>query len=89
MWKLSPTGGSLIRLDFIQCKNVERRRAKKLRKYALTFMHDAVRSISVAARSKAWTVFARLNAGIMNSKPTEDVNICIVCVYSALVLFCA
>jgi hypothetical protein len=44
--------------------------------------------ITVAARSKAWTVCARSNAGIVTSNPTQDMNICIVCVYSVFVLFC-
>jgi hypothetical protein len=35
-----------------------------------------------AARSKAWTVFARLNAGIVGSNPTEGMD---VCVYSEFV----
>jgi hypothetical protein len=37
--------------------------------------------ITVAARSKAWTVFARSNAGIVGSNPTEGMNIC-VCLFS-------
>jgi hypothetical protein len=42
--------------------------------------------ITVAARSKAWTVFARLNPVIMGSKPTQDMDIC-VCVYTVFVFF--
>jgi hypothetical protein len=38
--------------------------------------------ITVAARSKTWTVFARSNAGIVGSNPTQDMN---VCVYSMFV----
>jgi hypothetical protein len=41
----------------------------------------------VAARSKAWTVFARSNAGIVGSNLTQAMDIC-VCVYSAFVLSC-
>jgi hypothetical protein len=37
--------------------------------------------ITVAARSKAWTVFARSNAGIVGSNPAQVINVCIVCVY--------
>jgi hypothetical protein len=34
---------------------------------------------------KAWTVFARSNAGIAGSNPIEDMDVC-VCVYSVFVL---
>jgi hypothetical protein len=42
---------------------------------------------TVAARSKAWTVFAPSNAGIMGSNPNQGIDVC-VCVYSKFVLFC-
>jgi hypothetical protein len=42
----------------------------------------------VAARSKAWTVFARSDAGIVGSNPTQGMDVCIVCVYSVFLLFC-
>jgi hypothetical protein len=41
--------------------------------------------ITVAARSEAWTVFARSNAGIVVSNHTQGVD---VRVYSMFVLFC-
>jgi hypothetical protein len=44
-------------------------------------------AITVAARSKAWTVFARSNAGILGSNPAQGMNVW-VCVYSMFVLFC-
>jgi hypothetical protein len=34
-------------------------------------------SITVAARSKAWTVFAPANAGIVGSNTTQDMDICV------------
>jgi hypothetical protein len=43
--------------------------------------------ITVAARSKAWTVIARGNAGIVNSNPTQGMNVC-VCVYAVCVVLC-
>jgi hypothetical protein len=43
--------------------------------------------ITVAARSKAWTVFAHSNAGIVGSNPNQGTDVCI-CVYSVFVLFC-
>jgi hypothetical protein len=30
-----------------------------------------------AARSKAWTVFARSNAGIVGSNPTQGMDVCV------------
>jgi hypothetical protein len=41
---------------------------------------------TVAARSKAWTAFARSNAGIVGSKPTRGMNVCVrlFCVYVVL-----
>jgi hypothetical protein len=45
------------------------------------------RPITVAARSKARTVFARSKARIVGSNPTEGMDVC-VCVSSVFVLFC-
>jgi hypothetical protein len=44
-------------------------------------------SIKVAARSKGWTVFARSNAGVVGSNPTEGMDVC-VRVYSVFLLSC-
>jgi hypothetical protein len=44
-------------------------------------------SATVAARSKAWTVFACSNAGIVDSNPTQGMDVC-VCVFSVFVLSC-
>jgi hypothetical protein len=41
--------------------------------------------ITVAARSKAWTVFVRSKTGIVGSTSTQDMDVC-VCVYSVFVL---
>jgi hypothetical protein len=41
----------------------------------------------VAARSKAWTVFARSNTAIVGSKSTQGMDVCVF-VYSVFVLFC-
>jgi hypothetical protein len=46
-----------------------------------------VQPITVAALSKAWTVFARSNTGIVGSNPTRGIDVC-VWVYSAFVLSC-
>jgi hypothetical protein len=43
--------------------------------------------ITVAARSKTWTVFARLNTGTVGSNPTRGMDVC-VCFYSVFVLSC-
>jgi hypothetical protein len=44
--------------------------------------------ITVAARSKALTVFARSDAGIMDSNPTQGIEVWCVCVYFVFVLPC-
>jgi hypothetical protein len=31
----------------------------------------------VAARSKAWIVFARTNTGVVGSNPTQDMDFCV------------
>jgi hypothetical protein len=31
----------------------------------------------MAARSKAWTAFARLNAGILGSNPIQGMDVCV------------
>jgi hypothetical protein len=41
-------------------------------------------AITVATRSEAWTVFARLNAEVVGSKPTRSMDVC-VWVYSFFV----
>jgi hypothetical protein len=42
--------------------------------------------ITVAARSKAWTLFAPSNAGIVGSNPSQGVDVCVrlLCVYVVL-----
>jgi hypothetical protein len=44
--------------------------------------------IAVAARFKAWTVFACSNAGYVGSNSTQGMDICIMCIYSVFMLFC-
>jgi hypothetical protein len=43
--------------------------------------------ITVAAGSKAWTVFVRSNIGTMDLNPTRGMDVCVV--YCMFVLFCA
>jgi hypothetical protein len=43
--------------------------------------------ITVAAQPKAWTVFARSNAGNVGSNPTQGMDVCVY-VYSVFVLSC-
>jgi hypothetical protein len=33
--------------------------------------------VTAAARSKAWTVFARSHAGIVGSDPTQGIDVCV------------
>jgi hypothetical protein len=46
-----------------------------------------LKPITVAARSKARTAFARSNARIVGSDPNQGMEVC-VCVYFVFVLFC-
>jgi hypothetical protein len=52
----------------------------------LFYGSTAVMPISVATRSKAWTVFARSNTGIVGSNLTRGMNVCVrlFCVYAVL-----
>jgi hypothetical protein len=54
----------------------------------LSMSYKQIMPMIVAARSKAWTVFARSNTEIVGSNPTQGMYVCIVCVYSVFVLFC-
>jgi hypothetical protein len=42
--------------------------------------------ITLAARSKAWTVFARSNAGNAGSNPTQAMDVCVHLFYVCVVL---
>jgi hypothetical protein len=48
---------------------------------------DELESITVAARSKASAVFARSDAGIMGSNPTQGMDVC-VSLFCACVVLC-
>jgi hypothetical protein len=45
--------------------------------YLLFSMGMTGQPITVAARSKAWTVFARSNAGNVGSNPTQGMDVCV------------
>jgi hypothetical protein len=49
---------------------------------------DLALQITVAVWSKAWTVFLCSNAGIVDSDPTQGMDVPIVCIYAMFVLFC-
>jgi hypothetical protein len=53
------------------------------------FYHTCINTppITVAARSKAWTVFASSKAGIVSSSPTQVMDVCL-CVYSVFMMPC-
>jgi hypothetical protein len=40
------------------------------------YIHTYIRPVTVAERSKVCTVFARSEAGIVGSNPTQDLNVC-------------
>jgi hypothetical protein len=44
-------------------------------------------TITVAAQSMAWTVFACLNTGIVDSNPTRGINVC-VCLFRVCAVLC-
>jgi hypothetical protein len=44
--------------------------------------------VTVAARSKVWTIFARSEAGIVGSNLTQGMDVWCVYVYSVFVLSC-
>jgi hypothetical protein len=50
-----------------------------------TYEHTS--PITVAARSKTWTVFARSNTGVMDSNPTKGMDVC-VRLFCAYVVLC-
>jgi hypothetical protein len=43
--------------------------------------------ITAAARSKAWTLFARLNTGFVGSNPTQGMDVCVLLFYVCVVLY--
>jgi hypothetical protein len=57
------------------------RRTFGIGRSTLKSSHAKFSTITVAARSKAWTVFARLNTGVVGSNPTEGMNICVYSVF--------
>jgi hypothetical protein len=50
--------------------------------YCINHPNNTRQPITEAARSEAWTVFGRSNIGIVGSKPTQamDVCVCLFCV---------
>jgi hypothetical protein len=62
------TEAGTIRQEWPQCQQSHKPNKKKM-------------LITVAARSKPWTVFARLNTGIVGSNPIRDIDV-------YLLLFC-
>jgi hypothetical protein len=56
-----------------------------MKRFIICSLHQT--PITVAALSKAWTVFARSNAGIVGSNPTQGMDVC-VWVYCVYVVLC-
>jgi hypothetical protein len=44
-------------------------------------------AITLTARPKAWTVFARSNTGIVGSNPTQAMDVC-VCLFCVCIVLC-
>jgi hypothetical protein len=53
------------------------------RNYSVVYLRKPT---TVAARYKAWTIFARSNTGVVGSNPTQDMDVCVhlFCVYVVL-----
>jgi hypothetical protein len=49
---------------------------------------DFIKPITVLAWSKAWTVFTRSNAGIVDSNLTQAMDVCTVCLFCVCVALC-
>jgi predicted phosphoadenosine phosphosulfate sulfurtransferase len=58
---------------------------KEIRRNIFWMCFVAMR-VTVAARSQAWTVFARSDAGIVGSKPTQCMDVW--CVYAFILCLC-
>jgi hypothetical protein len=54
-----------------------KRVVSKRNRHFLLIRVDSVHPITVAARSKAWTVFARSNTGIVGSNPSQGMDVCV------------
>jgi hypothetical protein len=50
---------------------------KHLCQWLIDYSNTMLELITVAARSKAWSVFTCLNTGIMGSNPTRDMDVCV------------
>jgi hypothetical protein len=61
--------------------SVLRRKMKRIRELIQPELANSISyvlwPISVVERSKAWTVFARSNTGILGSNPTRGMNVCV------------
>jgi hypothetical protein len=51
-----------------------------------TWSYGSVKAENVTERSKTWTVFARLEAGILGSNPTQGIDVW--CVYVFILCLC-
>jgi hypothetical protein len=58
----------------------------KVQKLSYSKCYTPSSPLTVAARSKAWTVFVRSNAGVVGSNPTRGMDVCVrlFCVYAVL-----
>jgi hypothetical protein len=51
--------------------------SKYVKKYTDFYNLLEILPITVAVRSKAWILFARLKAGILGSNPTQRMDVCV------------
>jgi hypothetical protein len=69
-----------------RCSSTISVRAVTLKTYTITY--KCAEPVTVVTRSKALTVFARSNPGIVASNPTRDICVCILFIYSVCVALC-
>jgi hypothetical protein len=67
----------LCPLDTEVLKNISRTLAIKWVSWALLPGIEIYLPITVASRSKVWTVFACSNTGVVRSNPTQSMNVCV------------
>jgi hypothetical protein len=71
--------------DSIRFKK-DRQRINRYENSCLFWRYDLQWLITVAARSKAWTAFARLNTGIVGSNPSRRMDVSVRLFYVCVVL---
>jgi hypothetical protein len=77
-WYNRPNSGWRAKWTQSHCtpRNLKKTYNKILIAFRFSYSSLHVSPITVAAQSKAWTVFARSNTGIVGSNPTQGMDVC-------------